>query len=398
MAEKSDKLAELLEKLVTGLDYQEIRDEFNQIFGTLSASELGRAQNMLLQRGVEVEAIQRASGRHTDLVADQIKYNDQKRPDQEYGHPAFVFQGENKGLAVFLAEEFKPALAAYLAGQEKEGGPGLLAAARQLAGISRHYERKENVFFPYLEKAGILAPPQVMWGVDDIIRALLNLFTEAVETKALPARVELIADRLLEQVERMIIQENQILLPMLLENMTEADWILAAQESVHVGYVFNQGIEGAANSDAATWLSQKTGGKEHVPAHQPGRINLPSGNFTETELNAMLNTLPTDLTYIDSDDIVRYYSEGKHMVFGRTRTIIGRDIYLCHPPLLVPTIRQLLDDFKTGKKDEHITLLRRDGRIDLVRYYAVRDEAGNYKGAVEVTEEISAWLDLVGEK
>lgn len=398
MNNKLDKLALLLRELVEEQDYQAVRAKFLQIFSSLSATELGQAQNMLLEQGLAVEAIQRASGRHTDLVAESISYQGQARPDQEQGHPAFVFQGENQGLTRFLEDTFKPALAAYLAGQASTGGSDLLAAAQQLDRLNRHYERKENIFFPYLEKAGILAPPQVMWGVDDIIRALLKLFVEAVTAQAPPARIELIAQRLLEQVERMVVQENKILLPMLLENMTEADWILAAQESSQIGYVFNQSVPGASNSDAASWLIAATGGEKQSAQPSSGRINLPSGNFTEAELNAMLNTLPTDLTFIDSEDIVRYYSEGKHMVFGRTRTIIGRDFYLCHPPLLVPMIRQLLDDFKSGKKDEHITVLRRGKRIDLVRYYAVRDAEGVYKGAVEVTEEISGWLDLVAEK
>ncbi len=196
----------------------------------------------------------------------------------------------------------------------------------------------------------------------------------------------------------MIIKENEILLPMVMPYMTEKDWLLCAKESIHIGLVFNKGIDGASNSDAATWLENH----DNISHPETNRelkdeINLPSGYLSTEQMTAMLNTLPTDLTFIDNEDIIRYYSEGKHQVFTRTRTIIGRNIYLCHPPKLVPVIKKLIDDFRAGRKDADIVPVRRGSRIDLVRYYAVRDDSGSYVGTLEVTEEISGILELLKE-
>lgn len=221
---------------------------------------------------------------------------------------------------------------------------------------------------------------------------------KAIEARPIDEkRISLVAERLKTQLREMVDKEENILMPMLLPKLKHEDWILVAQESVHIGYAMNQGIEGASPSDANTWLAQQTEEKRILPGPK-GRIQVPSGSFTEEELTAMLNTLPTDLTFADADDIIRYYSEGKHQVFTRTRTILGRDLYLCHPPNLIPTIKKLIQDFKDGVKDQMIVPMRRGNRLDLVRYYAVRDEEGKFLGTLEVTEEMSEILELLEEK
>lgn len=402
MNQRIRQLAAFLRQLVEGKALADVQKEFAEQLMKITADELAQAENLLVAEGLSIETIQRASGQHTDLVAKSIEpflLTGAQQPDQIPGHPAFVLKGENAGLSDFLSKRLKPDLETYLTIMAESDRLNLRSAAQDLQTIDQHYNRKENVFFPYLERQGITAPPQVMWGVDDIIRSLIKLFIEAIDQQPVqPKRIKLVADRMLAQVERMIIQENEILIPMLLGVMSEADWILAAQESIHIGYVFNKGIEGASNSDIATWLMEKTGGVDQHPVQPVDKINLPSGNFTVVELTAMLNTLPTDLTFIDKDDTVQYYSEGKHPVFGRTRTIIGRNVYLCHPPLLVPRIKKLIEAFKSGKQDEAVVPIRKGNRLDLVRYYAVRDEQGTYLGTVEVTEEISGLMDRLNRK
>jgi hypothetical protein len=401
MSDRVRQLAALLKQLVDGQAYADVQERFMTLFDQISTDELAQAENLLVAEGVTVEAIQRASAKHTDLVTNAIKpafAPGITPPHQVPGHPAFVLKGENQGINDFITGRLRPDLDIWLNSQAEEDRLNLLSDARELLSIDTHYKRKENVLFPYLERAGITTPPQVMWGVDDIIRALMKLFVGAIDQQpAQPERIRLIADRLLAQVERMIVQENDILLPMLAGVMNDADWILAAQESVHIGYVFNKGITGASNSDAATWLLEKTGGVMQEPDQPEDKIRLPSGNFTVAQLTAMLNTLPTDLTFIDSDDVIQYYSEGKHQVFTRTRTIIGRNVYLCHPPLLVPRIKKLIEAFRSGQKDEAIVPVRKGSRLDLVRYYAVRDDEGTYLGTVEVTEEVSGLLEKLGK-
>ncbi|MDO5649870.1 MAG: DUF438 domain-containing protein [Gallicola sp.] len=382
-------IKDILLELHKGEDIRVLKKKVQEIEGMISSKELAEAEDLLEGSGIPVDEIQRLSTAHTELFSGKLK-----EKEVSYGHPVFVFMGENRGLEKFIEEKYNPALEAFLADQKEKNLEEFRAQVEELKKVGIHYERKENLFFPYLENAGITTPPQVMWGVDDVIRDLIGKLSDSLKGDIMVKRVELVSQRVLTQVYEMIEKEDKILVPMILDSLTEEDFILAAQESVHMGYVFNQGIEGASNSDANTWLSEKTKGQMKTRAMEEDKIQISSGSFYPKELEAMLNTLPTDLTYADKDDIVRYYSEGKHQVFTRTRTILGRDLYLCHPPQLIPVIKELIADFKSGKKDEMIVPMRKGNRLELIRYYAVRGEDGEYLGVLEVTEEISDQLEM----
>ncbi|MGO4987439.1 MAG: DUF438 domain-containing protein [Gallicola sp.] len=382
-------IKDILLELHKGEDIAVLKKKVQEMEGMISSKELAEAEDLLEGSSIPVDEIQRLSTAHTELFSGKLK-----EKEVSYGHPVFVFMGENRGLEKFIEEKYNPALEAFLADQKEKNLEEFRAQVEELKKVGIHYDRKENLFFPYLENAGITTPPQVMWGVDDVIRDLIGKLSDSLKGDIMVKRVELVSQRVLTQVYEMIEKEDKILVPMILDYLTEEDFILAAQESVHMGYVFNQGIEGASNSDANTWLSEKTKGEMKTRAMEEDKIQISSGSFYPKELEAMLNTLPTDLTYADKDDIVRYYSEGKHQVFTRTRTILGRDLYLCHPPQLIPVIKELIADFKSGKKDEMIVPMRKGNRLELIRYYAVRGEDGEYLGVVEVTEEISDQLEM----
>lgn len=385
---KAEKIKSILTDLHNGEELSVLRKRVEEL-GMISSKELAEAEDLLEESGVAVDEIQRLSTFHTELFSGRLI-----EEETPFGHPLFVFMGENRGLEKFIEEKYNPALENFLKEQNDNNLEELKLQVKELKKVGIHYERKENLFFPYLENAGITTPPQVMWGVDDVIRDLLNKFSDSLEGEINLNRVELVSQRVLTQIIEMIEKEDKIMVPMVLDYLTEEDFILSAQESVHMGYVFNQGIEGASNSDANTWLLDKTRGKKRTRKMEEDKIQISSGSFYPKELEGMLNTLPTDLTYADKDDIVRYYSEGKHQVFTRTRTILGRDLYLCHPPQLIPVIKELIADFKAGRKDEMIVPMRKGNRLELIRYYAVRGEEGEYLGVVEVTEEISDQLEM----
>lgn len=401
MEQRVIELKGLLKELIDGVEPADVLGRFSVDFGSLDPLELAAAEELLAAEGTSLGEIQRANELHTNLTAARIaKKEPSDRIDLIPGHPAYVFLGENEGLSKLISDKLDPDLRKYLNSLEEKDRLDLEADAEELINIIKHYDRKENLLFPYLERAGITVPPQVMWGVDDVIRDLLRLFVKAIkQAPVMPKRIEMIYERLIPQLESMVVKERDILIPMLDHHMTERDWELVAQESSIIGYVFNKGIEGASNSDAMTWLKQQSGESisaiETDTAAVSGRVIMPSGDITIDQLTAMLNTLPTDLTYIDSDNVVRYYSEGKHQVFTRTRTIIGRDVLLCHPPQLIPKIKKLLEEFRSGAKDYEIVPVKIGSKLNLVRYYAVRNEQGEYMGTVEVTEEMSEILELI---
>jgi DUF438 domain-containing protein len=390
MAEKKNQvevLKNILQKLNEGAAVEDVKEEFQTTFEGVDAREIAAAEAALIKTGMPVEEIQNLCNVHASVVEGNVNVIS---VDPEMGHPLTVFYLENDGLENFLDGEYAEAKEKFLAAQDNIA---YVRALKELLKIDKHYGRKEHLMFPYLERNGITAPPKVMWGKDDEIRDLIKASLAKAEAGE---RDEDLFSKMEFEVRGMIQKENEILKPLLLDNITEDDWKVVAEESWQFGYAFAADIEGASPSDVATWLR----GEEQTQDKRAGGsdVELPSGYFNAHDLEALLNSIPYDITYVNADDKVQYFSEGKHRVFPRTRTIIGRKVEDCHPPKSLHRVDSIVKDFKSGKKDEETFWIQKDGQFILIRFYAVRDAKGTYLGTVEVTEEISKLRSLEGSK
>ena len=399
--EQKDRLKDLIKRLHAGEDQDQIKEEFKKEFGHVSSSEIAKLEAELIGEGLEVEEIQKLCNIHADVFQGNISdLHTLDQVDQEKGHPLHIFRKENAGLAEYLRDTFEPLLEEYKDSFKKEAKIDLLAEVAKLSKIDKHYSRKENLFFPFLEKAGVYGPPQVMWGKDDEVRDLLKEASK-LDGSDLVTKLE----KAIEEIKSMITKENDILSPLLLKNIKPLEWITIADASATIGYAFNEKIEGAAPSDAINWIEKQKGQGldnsdeilEESKVMEGETIYFPSGKINYKDLVTMLNAYPEDITFIDKEDKVAYFSEGKDPVFARTRTIIGRDVRNCHPPKAIPVVEQLLKDFKAGIKDEEIRIMARGTKVLLIRYFAVRDEKGEYIGTLETTEEISKILEAVDQ-
>jgi DUF438 domain-containing protein len=397
-ADKMNKLKEIIKQLHAGVSVEEARKQFVENFSGVAAEEIAEAERQLMEKGLKAEEIQKLCDVHASLFEGSIeKIPAKKDVTSQKGHPAFVFLKENDGLMQFLEKKIMPARNAYSENPDAAAKQVLAEAVRELTKLNAHYQRKENLLFPYLEAAGVTAPPKVMWGVDDEIRSLWKKLTIGLEKGGID-ELEVL-DELLANVNSMITKENTILMPLLMDKLDEAAWLTIAKDSPEIGYCFNGGIEGASPSDAVAWYRWNASIKgESEPKGPKGSIQLPSGSFSFEELESILNSLPCDLTFVSKDDKVAYFSEGKERVFPRTRSILGREVANCHPPKSLKAVEKLVQDFKDGKKDSETFYLQRGGLFILIRYYAVRNAAKEYLGVLEVTEEISSLRALEGEK
>lgn len=397
--EQKDKLKELIKRLHKGEDQDQIKIEFKKDFGHVTSSEIAKLEAELIGEGLQVEEIQKLCNIHADVFQGNISdLHTLDQVDQEKGHPLHIFRKENVGLAEFLRNSFEPSLENYKSG--KLDKVDLLAQVSELSKIDKHYSRKENLFFPFLERAGVYGPPQVMWGKDDEVRALLKDSLQLDGSELISKLAQA-----LEEIKSMITKENDILSPLLLKHIKPLEWITIAEASATIGYAFNGGIEGASPSDAINWIEEQKGAgldnsqkiQEEAKIMEGETIYFPSGAIKYKDLVTMLNAYPQDITFIDKDDKVVYFSEGKDPVFARTRTIIGRDVRNCHPPKAIPVVEQMLKDFKSGSKDQEVRILKLGTKVLLIRYFAVKDEDGIYIGTLETTEEISSILKQVEE-
>lgn len=383
---QAEALKDILQQLNAGASVEDVRKKFQMTFDTVDASEIAAAEAELIKAGTPVEEIQQLCNVHASVVEGNVEI---VAIDPIMGHPLTVFYSENAGLEKFLAGEYSEAKSAFLSSDDNKTYVGAL---KELYKLDKHYSRKEQLMFPYLEKNGITAPPKVMWGKDDEIRELIK---KAIKKAEAGEKDETLFSEMEFEVRGMIQKENEILKPMLVDNITDEDWKVIAQESYQFGYAFVDGIEGASPSDIQAWIKDE----QDLDQRRSGNdVDLPSGYFNAHELEALLNSLPYDITYVNADGRVQYFSENKHRVFPRTRTILGRRVEDCHPPKSLHVVESIVMDFKSGKKDEEIFWIQKDGQFILIRFYAIRDAEGKYLGIAEITEEISELRSLEGSK
>jgi DUF438 domain-containing protein len=263
--------------------------------------------------------------------------------------------------------------------------------------VDKHYRRKEYLLFPFLEKHGITGPPTVMWGKHDETRALLSSAHEALlnakTCQAGEAKTVwlLLLQPAMTSIEEMIYKEEQILFPMCLDTLEVKEWLQIFQQSPEIGFCLYDPPQQWAPADSTETAAP-------IESAEQGKITLPTGTFTVAELQGVLNALPFDVTFVDQDDRVRYFSQGAERIFDRNRSILGRKVQMCHPPSSVHIVEKILQDFRSGKETRAPFWINFKGRFVHIEYFAVRDDKGGYLGTLEVTQDLTEKRALQGEQ
>lgn len=344
-------LKELIRELHDGKSVEEIKPRFEELIKGISPAEISEMEQALIMEGMPVEEIQRLCDVHAAVFKGSIEeIHRPQKPEEVPGHPIHTFKLENAEIRKLVDNEIRPQLELYKNGDTAESLKKLREAFQKLWEIDKHYSRKENLLFPYLEKYGITAPPKVMWGVDDEIRADIKEINNKLSANAQNQNIPLEkAEEAVNRVIEMIFKEENILFPMALETLTEDEWAEIARASDEIGYCMI--TPEAEWKPARVDVVEKTQ-KEGVKSQEnQGFVEFDAGCLTTEEINAMLNTLPIDITFVDKNDTVKYFTQGKERIFARPKTIIGRKVQNCHPPASVHIVEKIIEDLKSGKKD-----------------------------------------------
>lgn len=384
--ERQVKLKDLIKKIHQGMPLEEAKVLFKKDFQEISTDEIVKLEQALMDEGMSMDEVQSLCDVHAAVFNGSI--TDIHKPKSMMkipGHPAKVFSDENHRILKLIEEEIQ----AYLGKTDPNSFLMLRIGFERLMEISKHYERKENLFFPALEKKGITSIPKVMWGVDDEIRADLKEVKSLLDDKS--SNYQVIEKKILNVLERvkdMVMKEENILLPKLSDIMTFYDWIMADKASDEIGYFLEKPKE--------SWAVKEV--KQEEEDTVQGEIKFDAGHLSQIELNSILNTLPLDMTFVDKDGHVKYFTQGKERIFNRPVTIIGRHVSLCHPPKSVHIVEDIIESFRTGKKDHEDFYIQIKNMFVYIRYFAVRDKLGQYLGTLEITQDIKPIRDLEGEK
>jgi len=393
---RKDLLKHLILQLHRGQAPAQVRSELVRLLGEVPYGEVVEAEQELIAGGVPAEEVLKLCDVHAEALQGVVSIGGAKKPPP--GHPAHTFARENDALdwELQLLEKAYGALAALPDGADASGP---LAEVRgrfnALSDVEKHYLRKENLLFPYLEKHGITGPPKVMWGKHDETRALLRAAHLAlggaagVSAGAARAMLEGALRPASAAVAGMIDKERRILLPMCLDTLLEEEWVEIARQEPEIGFCLY---------DPPAW---RPAGEAAAAAEGPapgGRIRLPTGSFSPEELHAVLSAIPFDLTFVDRDDKVRYFTQGKERIFARNRAILGREVQYCHPPSSVAVVERILGGFKAGTHDQAAFWIELKGRFIHIEYFALRGEQGQYLGCLEVSQDLTAKRALTGEQ
>lgn len=394
-------LKEIIKELHAGKSVEEVKARFEEAVGDVTVAEISAMEHSLMtEEGIPVSEVQRLCSVHTAIFKGSIEQiHRSSKPEEQPGHPVHTFKLENREIERHVNFRLDLHATKFQKNDSEELIFKLLEDLSLLLDLDKHYSRKENLLFPYLEKYGIYGPTKVMWGVDDHIRRMIKEAKAALSSySGNAADIGAQLTEIIKEVNEMIFKEENILLPMSLDKLTEDEWVKIARESDEIGFCLTAPEqewipERAAEPEGAALQGEAVGA-----APQEGFIRFETGLLSLHQLETVLNHLPVDLTFIDENDVVRYFSHGKERIFARTKAVIGRTVQNCHPPQSVHVVEKLLEDFKAGRKDAEDFWINIKDKFIYIRYFAVRDETGRYMGTLEFTQNIAPIRALEGQK
>ncbi len=277
------------------------------------------------------------------------------------GHPLSTFKKENDAFCD-LVRKFRDTRDELL--------------LPNLCELSIHYAKKGDLIYPLLKvQYGVVGPSDLMWTEDDEIRdELSSLSKDTLRGKIWNTRV----DAVLKRAEEVAFKEQNILFPICAVNFTEDEWVGIYRDSKDYDTCF--GISQSMWQDGET----KTLPERQVPE---GEIAMVGGHMTVEQLTALLNTIPMEITFVDGENINRYFNEGPK-VFKRPSMAIDRDVFSCHPPKVEAMVRKVITEFREGTKDVFPIWMEKNGRTLFVQYMAVRDKNRNYLGTMEIVQDM----------
>ena len=394
---RKDKLKALILKLHAGESAENVRNELVSTLKDIPYGEVVEVEQELISEGLPETEVLRLCDVHGEVLEGHVDVTGAKEIPE--GHPVDVFRKENREL-LKVAEKAADLLFRLSETSEKEFQAYVLTLQghfNELMDVDKHYKRKEYLLFPFLEKNGITGPPKVMWGKHDEIREQLAGCRELLMEPGLSAQDlkdarDLLFFPAIKALADMVQKEEEILFPMSMDILTTDDWWNIHRQTLEFGFTLYD--------PQTEWKPEGLAGHqtEVSASTADGSIRLPSGSFTADEIMAILNTLPADMTFVDKNDKVKYFTQGKDRIFSRSRSIINRDVRLCHPPGSVHIIEKILDDFKSGRASHAPFWIQLKGRFIHIEYFALRDGNGEYLGTLEFSQDLTELRELQGEK
>lgn len=369
MDKRVEKIKEYLDRISRGEDFDRIRTEFVRDFQDVDSNEIMRAEQKILAEGTPVEELQKLCDVHSALFHERTtKMDSTEKLTELVGHPLYTLTRENDALEELLSK----VKATIQKGKVED------SLISELRSVAIHYAKKGDLLYPVLKvRYHIEGPASVMWSVDNDIREeLRDLGKEKNKNQLWFERLDAVVTRM----EEMIYKERNILFPTCASNFSAEEWMGIYHDA--------KDYEDCLGVESMIWPeAEKVDTKKAVIEKNSEEVMMVGGHMTVEQIQALLNTIPLEITFVDGEDINRFFNEGPK-VFKRPAMAIGREVFSCHPPKVEKKVRTIIEEFKKGTLDEVPIWMEKSGKIFLVRYMAVRDGEGKYIGAAEFVQDM----------
>jgi len=392
---KQQELKIIIKKLHDGVPVEKLKKEFAIIIKNTSPDEIAEMENALIKEGFPPEEIQRLCDVHAQVFENSLKKVGKisKIP----GHPLYTFVEENKEAKKILKKLIK------WSKKFKQGIPSdvdvnfFKAQFTLFREIEKHYQRKENQLFPLLEAKQFTGPTQVMWGKHDEIREMIKItqsIIDSQEWKKIPGQIKDLSTK----IKKLIFLEEKILYPTSAKKLNNRDWAEIKLGEPDIGYAWVSPSNLWDANLAKAMLPGENGINKKTSSKEDSKMKLSQGKMSMEQIDLMLKNLPIDITFVDENEKVCYYSDTKDRIFPRSPAIIGRAVQNCHPPKSVHIVEDIVKQFKEKKKDVAEFWIQMDDKFINIRYFPLFNDEGEFKGVIEVSQEVSEIKKLQGEK
>jgi PAS domain S-box-containing protein len=398
MSEKKKKmLKEIISQLHAGLPPQEVKERFKQVLEGVSSEEIARIEQELVKEGMPREELQRLCDVHMAVFSEQLGKQELKVPQD---HPINILLEEHKILLQLLEKLSTTADIVAQACDLVYVGDDIVQMRKiveELSDAEKHYLREENVLFPVLEKHGITEPPAIMWMEHDKIREKKKQIYSMVQ-KYDARDFQEFKRNLIENTRTLssmlsshISKENTVLYPTALKIISKKEWNDIRRDFDEIGYCCF-----TPKHLTKTAITPKE--KTYAASAAEDTLQFDAGSLSKDEVEAILDTIPVDISFIDANDAVKYFNKADKRIFVRTKAVIGRKVQLCHPQKSVHIVNRIVEAFKTGKKNSAEFWISMNNRLIHIRYFAVRERNGKYLGTIEVTQDLTDLKKIEGQR
>ena len=344
-----------------------------------------------------------------EVFQDVLVTKDQELPEN---HPISCYRRENAKMKELLLSVEDLVQYPLIKNQ-------WLELYEELLKFKIHLSRKQNQLYPVLEKKGFTRPTTTMWTLDDFIRDEIsecyNLLLEDKEEEFIGKQAELVAD-----VRDLMDKEENILYPTSLEMINEEEFRYMAEGDREIGFAYisvqadksdnsasaSSSVSASTSGDPLSRLSSAPGFAEELAGllgkygfnNKEEKLNVTTGQLTLDQINLIYRHMPVDLSYVDENELVCFYTDTKHRVFPRSKNVIGRDVKNCHPKASVHIVEEIIKKFRSGEQDKAEFWINKPDLFIYIVYYAVRDEKGKFRGVLEMMQDCTHIRSLQGSQ